>query len=306
MAQTRGSFDALNDNVDKSFYAIMKDRLKELPKIYPSVYNIKSSDRKFERIVTYVPFGDTLAKAEGDAYVMDQIRQGYTKDFTHTENGLGFEVTQTALEDDPENILARAGDWLAFSARYVEEGRAANPFNNGFTTETTPDGVSLFNSAHVLKGGGTAKNRPATDADLSAQSLAQAMIDVQTDQKDEAGHLSAPVNNWTLYIPPSLEFLADRLINSAGLPGSSDNDRNPLKARRTWDIVVNPRLSDADAWFLVAGSKSQHGLTFYRRTPINMEPMSIDARTGNRIFKVRHRFSVGAWTWVGTYGSAGA
>ena len=306
MAQTRGTFEALNDNVDKSLMGVMKAQLKELPKIYTGYYNIKSSDRKFERVVTYVPFGDTVAKDEGDAYSMDQLRQGYTKDFTHTENGLGFEVTQTALEDDAENLLTRSGEWLAFSARYVEEGRAANPLSNGFTTETTPDGVALFSTAHVLKGGGTAKNRPTTDADLSAQSLAQAMIDVQTDQKDEAGHLAAPITSWTLVVPPALEFLADRLINSTGLPGSSDNDRNPIKSRRTWEIVVNPRLTDNDAWFLLAGNKSQHGLTFYRRVPITLEPSTTDARTGNRIFKVRHRFSVGAWTWVGTYGSAGA
>lgn len=306
MAQTRGTFDALNDNVDKTLQGIMKAQLKELPKIYTGYYNIKSSDRKFERVVTYVPFGDTIAKEEGVAYSMDQIRQGYTKDFTHTENGLGFEVTQTALEDDAENLLNRAGEWLSFSARYVEEGRAANPLNNGFTTEQTPDAVSLFNTAHVLKGGGTAKNRPSTDADLSAQSLAQAMIDVQTDQKDEAGHLSAPVMSWTLIVHPSNEFLADRLINSTGLPGSADNDKNPIKALRTWKVVVNPRLSDPDAWFLIAGNKAQHGLTFYRRVPITLEPMKEDARTGNKIIKVRHRFSVGAWTWVGTYGSAGA
>lgn len=306
MAQVRGINPDLYDNVDKTFYAVMKDRLKELPRIYPNYYNIKTSDRKFERIVTYVPFGDTLAKPEGEAYVMDTLRQGNTKDFTHTENGLGFEVTQTALEDDVENILNRAGEWLAFSARYVEEGRAANPLNNGFTTETTPDGVSLFSTSHALKGGGTAKNRPSTDADLSATSLTQAMIDTQTDQKDEAGHLSAPVTNWNLVIPPALEFLADRLVNSVNLPGSADNDRNPIKSRRSWDIIVNPRLTDADGWFLIAGNKSQHGLTFYRRVPISMEPMAIDPRTSNRIFKTRHRFSVGAWTWVGTYGTAGA
>src|SRR6185312_4097778 len=218
MAQTRGVFDALYDNVDKSLYAVMKDRLKELPKIYPDYFNIKTSDRKFERVVSYVPFGDTQSKGEGDPYVMDELRQGYTKDFTHTENGLGFEVTQTALEDDVENILNRAGDWLAFSARYVEEGRAANPFNNGFTATTgelTPDGLSLFNTAHVLKGGlGTAKNRPTVDADLSAASLQQALIDLQTDQKDEAGHLALPVNDLILLVPPALEFLADRLLNS--------------------------------------------------------------------------------------------
>lgn len=306
MAQTRGVNPDLYDNIDKSFMGIMKAQLKELPKIYPAVYNIKSSDRKFERVVSYVPFGDTQNKPEGETYVMDTLRQGYTKDFTHTENGLGFEVTQTALEDDQENLLSRAGEWLSFSARYVEEGRAANPFNNGFGTETTPDGVSLFNTVHLLKGGGTAKNRPSTDADLSATSLTQAMIDLQTDQKDDAGHISAPVTEWILYIPPQLEFLADRLVNSVNLPGSADNDRNPIKARRQWTIIVNPRLTDPDAWFLVAGSKARHGLTFYRRVPISTEPMMKDAKTGNSIFKVRHRFSVGAWTWVGTYGTQGA
>lgn len=306
MAQVRGSFDALYDNVDKTLQGVMKGQLKELPRIYPSVYSIKTSDRKFERIVTYVPFGDTLSKPEGEAYVMDTLRQGYTKDFTHTENGLGFEVTQTALEDDAENILQRAGEWLAFSARYVEEKRAANPFNNGFTTETTPDGVSLFNTTHALKGGGTARNRPSTDADLSVTTLTNAMIDTQNEQKDEAGHLAAPINSWVLYIPPALEFLAHRIVKSSGLQGTADNDTNALKDLRTWKIVVNPHLTDTDAWFLVAANKGQHGICFYRRVPISMEPMAIDPRTGNRIFKTRHRFSVGAWTWVGTYGSAGA
>jgi len=303
--QVRGSFDALYDNIDKDLQAIMKDRLQELAKIYPDVFNIKKSNRKFEQVVSYVPFGDTKTKEEGDPYVMDLLKQGNTKNFQHTENGLGFEVTQTAIEDDVESILNRAGDWLAFSARYTEEGKAANPFNNGFTTETTPDGVSLFNATHALKGGGTAKNTLSTAADLSATSLTQALIDLQTDQKDEAGHLANPVNDWILYIPPALEFLAHRLIKSTGLPGSADNDVNPI-SRRSIRIVVNPRLTDTDAWFLVAANKGNHALTFYRRVPITLEPMEKDIRTGNRIFKVRHRFSVGAWAWQGTYGSPGA
>ncbi len=306
MPQTRGVFDALYDNVDKSMSAIMKDRLKELARIYTDIANIKTSDRKFERIVSYVPFGDTQSKPEGEPYVMDTLRQGHTKDFTHTENGLGFEVTRTALEDDTENILNRAGDWLAFSARYVEEGRAANPFNNGFNTETTPDGVAVFHASHPLKGGGTAKNTLSTAADLSATSLTQALIDLQTDQKDEAGHLANPVNDWILYIPPHLEFLADRLLNSINLPGSADNDRNPIKSRRSWRIIVNPRLTDTDAWFLVAANKANHAFTFYRRVPISLDPMDVDPRTKNRIFTVRHRFSVGFWAWQGVFGSPGA
>src|SRR3990167_9544649 len=282
MAQTRGTFGSLYDNVDKAFFSIMKDRLSELPRIYTKTFAVKTSNSKFERVVSYVPFGDTLSKPEGEPYVMDTLREGYTKDFTHTENGLGFEVTQTAFEDDVEGILDGAGRWLAFSARYVEEGRAANVLNNGFTTETTPDGLSVFNTAHVLKGGGTARNRPATDADLSATSLTNALIDIQNEWKDEAGHLAAPVTNLQLIVPPPLEFLADRLLNSTGLPGVADNDRNPIKSRRSWSLVVNPRLSDADAWFVVAADKGSHGLCFYRRGALSPAPPRIHPPPGNR------------------------
>ena len=308
MAQVRGSFEALYDNVDKdmALQAIMRGQLKELPRVYTKYFNVRTSDRKFERVVTYVPFSETATKGEGETYTFDTLRQGYTKDFTHTTAGLGFEVTQEAFEDDAENVITQAGTWLAFAARYLEEGRAANPLNNGFGTETTPDGLSLFNTAHILKGGGTAKNRLSTDADLSASSLAQAMIDTQTDQKDEAGHLAAPITSWKLVIPPALEFTADRIVNSVLLPGSADNDRNPIKSLRTWDVIVNPRLTDTDAWFLIAGNKSQHGLTFYRRIPITVEPMDKDPKTKNRIITTRHRFSIGAWTWIGTFGTQGA
>lgn len=305
MPQSRGTFAAIYDNVDKTFSAIMKDRLRELPKIYTDYYTVRTSNRKFERVVSYVPFSDSQTKPEGEPFIMDTLRQGYTKDFTHTEFGLGFEVTQTALEDDVEGILNRAGEWLAYSCRYVEEGRAANVFNNGFTTETSPDGVSLFNTSHTLAGGSTGRNRLSTDADLSATSLTQALIDLQTATVDEANHLSMPVQSLILLVPPALEFLADRLVNSIGLPGSADNDRNPMK-RRTWTIIVNPRLTDTDAWFLIDGNKGGHGLTFYRRVPITMEPMTTDARTNNRIFKCRHRFSVGSWAWQGAFGTAGA
>jgi hypothetical protein len=106
-------------------------------------------------------------------------------------------------------------------------------------------------------------------------------------------------------VPPALEFLADRILNSSGLQGTAENDKNHFK-RRTWELIVNPRLTDTDAWFVIANDKDAHGLTFYRRVPISTMPLAIDPRTDNRILKIRHRFSVGAWMWQGTYGSAGA
>lgn len=306
MAQVRGTFAALYDNVDKVVTGILRDQLNELPAIWKKYFNVKSSDRKFERIQTVTPFGDVPEKPEGNIYALDLIRPGYSKDFTHVEFGMGFEVTETALEDDQYDQLQRSAEWLAFSARYVEEKYAANVFNNGFTTETTPDGVSLFNTAHVLAGGGTARNRPATDADLSSASLAAALADMQTQTKLESGQLVAPIMNFQLLVPPDLEFLAERIVNSSGLPGSADNDLNPIKSRRKIEIVVNPLFSDTDAWFLVAASKRQHGVTSYTRVPITKVPQMTDPYTGNLIVKIRFRRSWGAYVWQGTYGTTGA
>lgn len=306
MAQVRGTFPQLYDNIDKEVRSILKDALKELSPIFPGYYNMRTSDRKFERILTVTPFGDVQEKPEGEIYSLDHIRPAHSKDFTHTEFGLGFEVTETALEDDQHDQLNRAATWLAFSSRYVQEKRAALPFNNGFSTETTPDGVSLFNSAHVLAGGGTARNVLSTAADLSFTSLSDALTDMQTETKIESGQLVAPMKGLKLLVHPANEFLAYRIVNSSGMPGTSNNDKNPINALRKIEIVVNPHLSDSDAWFLIVGEKSMHGLTSYVRIPVRQVPPATDPYTGNRIYKVRFRQSWGAWMWQGMFGTAGA
>lgn len=305
MAQTRGTFTELYDNVDKSIFTILFDAQKELKRIWTQVYNVKTSDRKFERVMSVVGMGDVPQKGEGSAYTSDIIRPGWTKDFTHLEYGMMFEVTQTALEDDQYDQLAQHARWLMFSARVVEEKNAHAVFNNGFTTETTPDGVALFSDAHVLKGGGSARNELATAADLSATSLQQALIDWQTQTKVEAGQLVAPASDLVLFVPPALEFTADRILNSTLLPGSGDNDRNPIKARRNWTLVVSPYLTDEDAWFLLDANKKSHGITSYTRVPISMEPAMTDPRTRNRLYPIRFRRSWGASFWQGTFGSPG-
>lgn len=303
--QTRGIFPELYDNIDKAVFTILFDAQKELPNIWKQYINVKTSDRKFERVMSVTGVGDIPEKGEGAAYTASVIRPGWTKDFIHTEFGAMFEVTQTALEDDQYDQLAQNGRWFMFASRVVEEKRAAILYNNGFTTEQSPDGVSIFSTAHVLKAGGTARNRLATDADLSATSLEQALIDLQTETKVEAGQLVAPATSLTLIVPPALEFTAHRLVNSQLRPGVADNDINALM-RRNWSIIVNPYLTDADAWFLQDSNKKRHGMCSYTRVPISMEPPMTDPRTRNRMYPVRWRRSFGCAFWQGTFGSPGA
>lgn len=307
MAQTRGTFSQLSDNTEyRDVFVLLEGALKEESPIWKKYYNVETSDRKTEISQSYTELGDVPEKPEGATYATDVIRPAFQKSVTHTEFGLGFEMTETAGEDDRFGVLKRNTKWLAFSARYVEEKRAAAPLNNGFSTELSSDGVAAFSASHVLGNGDTARNILSPGQDFSWNSLTQAMIDAQLQTKSDGGRFASMVKSWKIICPPDLKFTVARVIRSALLPGVADNDKNVLGEFHDFDIVVNPHLTDSDAWFLLAGDKGRHGLTSYTRVPITMVKPMEDAKTGNTIYKVRFRRSWFWNTWQNSFASQGA
>lgn len=302
MAQTRSSFPANVDNVDKVVFAVFGTTLKELPAIWRKYFRIESSDRKFERRTSKAMFTSTPLKGEGEDYPTELIDQGYTKDFTHLEFGLAYEITETAEEDDQYNVFADHSAGLARAARVTEETYAAR-LHNLYTTETTPDGQAAYYASHPFVKGGTGSN--IVNADLSRTSLQTALTLMHTDSKSDEGHYTNPPDGYILEVHPSLQFLADQLVNSAGLPGSADNDRNAIKALYSITVVVNPYFTDTDSWRLIAKNK-MHGMLSYTRVPIGMKKPTMLPRSDNRIYKVRFRRSWGYDRWQGIVGSPGA
>lgn len=305
MAQTRGVVPALYDNVDKTVSALLGKNVKELQPKFTRLFDKMNTDRKFERIVTTAPFGDVPQKPEGEEYATDLIMQANTKDIYPLEWGLMFEVTETAEEDDQYDELAKKSRYLVFSMRQVQDKQAALVFDNGFSTQKTADGVALFSTSHTLKRGGTAKNRPSSDADLSVTSLAQAFIDLDTDTKLESGQIVSPASGYYLHIAPANRFNAARILKSTLIPGEANNDINPLKDLDI-TIVVNPFLADTDAWYLVPKEKDANGLKYVVRKPISQPPPMTDPRTGNRLYKLRARMTWDSVDWRSTYGTTGA
>lgn len=304
--QTRGSFTQLNDNTDRLIYVMYQQQLKELPDIWKNVTQVLDSTRATEIRLPVVGVGDIPEKPEGNVFATDVLMPGYEKRVTHTEFGAAFEVTQTALEDDLHDQLIKAPMWFMFSAGYTIEKRAANLFNNGFSSETTADGVTVFSTAHTLVRGGTFRNRPSAEVDLSWNALKDAVTDLSTETKHDSGQLALAVQDLILYVPPALEMLADRIVNSTGLPGVADNDRNALKARRNIKIVVNPLLTDADAWFLVAANKKLHGFKAYERVALGQLPPETDPRTKSRLYPIRFRMSWFVDIAQNSWGTSGA
>lgn len=305
MAQTRGTSSEFHDNLDRNIFGMLGKEYKALDPIWRKYFDIKTADKRSELVTGVVGMGDVPEKPEGDPYTSDVIQAGYTKEFLHTEFGLMFEVTQTALEDDRYDVLSDYAKWLMFSAKVVEEKRAALLFNNGFTSEQSPDGASIFNSAHTLKTGGTARNVLAAAADLSWTSLQQVLVDWQRETKFESGQFMQAAENLILLVPPELEFTAHQIVTSTLRPDVADNGVNSIKSLRDITVVKNVYLTDADAWFLLAANKT-HGFRSYTRVPMSMEPAMTDPRTRNRLYPIRFRRSWGCRAWQGAFGTAGA
>ena len=272
---------------------------------HEEIYETESSDRAFEEEVMIVGFGNAQTKQEGAGVSFDSATEGYTSRYSHETVALAFALTEEAVEDNLYDRLgSRYTKALARSMANTKQVKAAATLNNAFDSSFTGgDGQPLVSNAHPLGGGGTSSNRPSTYADLNETSLEDALINVSTLVDDR--NLTIALQAHKLIIPPALQFVADRLLQSNGRPGSSDNDVNAVKnmGMIPQGYVVNHYLTDTDAWFLK--TDAPNGLKHFTRAPIRTA-MEGDFDTGNVRYKARERYSFGWSDWRGIFGSPGA
>jgi phage major head subunit gpT-like protein len=312
----RGQFAQLMaPGVHKNFVQFLDTFQRE--EEYSKVFNIESSDKAFEDEVEFAGLGPMPEKTENDATSYSDAVQGGTKRYVHLTYALGCRTSFELYEDDQYGIIKQVPKALARSARFTKEQVAWNVFNNGFTTQTTTDGISLFNNVHPLLGGpgatgsapgltnvittaGTYPNRPSTDADLSFTAL-QLMIN-QFERLVDAQGLPIAVRPSMLIIPPELKFIARELLGSSGKPYTADNEINALVGEDL-TYMVSHYLTSQSAWFALT-PKEGHQIKFFNRKDIDVDyDDDFDTRALKQVSFMR--FSVGATSWLGTWGSNG-
>jgi hypothetical protein len=108
-----------------------------------------------------------------------------------------------------------------------------------------------------------------------------------------------------LIVPPQLQFVADRLLDTPGRVGTADNDINAIKNMGLLPegYSVNHFLTDTDAFFLMTDCPD--GFKHFERTPITTS-MEGDFDTGNVRYKARERYSFGFSNPRCVFGSQGA
>ena len=272
---------------------------------HSEIYATESSDRSFEEELKLSGFGAAPVKDEGSAIVFDTAQESFVARYTHETIGMGFSITEEAMEDNLYvSLSARYTKALARAMAYTKQVKSAYPLNNGFsTTFKSGDNVALFSTAHPLVNGGTNSNRPSTAADLNETSLEDAIIQI-SKWTDERGLLIA-ARARKLIIPTDLQFVATRLLDSSYRVGTSDNDVNAIASNGVIPegYSVNHYLTDTNAFFLTTDVPD--GMKHFERTAMQTS-MDGDFTTGNVRYKARERYSFGVSDPLGIFGSPGS
>jgi hypothetical protein len=272
---------------------------------HAEIFETESSDRAFEEEVLIVGFGNASVKSEGQGVQFDSASEGFTARYTHETVALAFALTEEAVEDNLYDRLgARYTKALARSMAHTKQVKAANVLNNAFSASYTGgDGVSLINTAHTLADGGSLANRQTTMSDLNETSLENALISISTFVDDR--NMILALRGMKLIVPPQLQFVADRLLETPGRVGTADNDINAVRNMGLLPegYAVNHFLTDTDAFFVLTDCPD--GFKHFERTPISTS-MEGDFDTGNVRYKARERYSFGWSNPRCVFGSQGA
>jgi|TARA_Y100000289_G_C3922035_1_gene150993 hypothetical protein len=272
---------------------------------HAEIFETEASDRAFEEEVLIVGFGNARDKSEGQGVAYDQASEGFTARYTHETVALAFALTEEAVEDNLYDRLgARYTKALARSMAHTKQVKAANVLNNAFSSSFLGgDGKSLVATDHPLAGGGTFSNRPSAFSDLNETSLENALISISTFVDDR--NMILALQGTKLIVPPQLQFVADRLLETPGRVETADNDINAIRnmGLLPQGYAVNHFLTDTDAFFVLTDCPD--GFKHFERSPIATS-MEGDFNTGNVRYKARERYSFGFSNPRAVFASQGA
>jgi len=216
----------------------------------------------------------------------------------------GIDISKQLFDDNMHGVWAADVADFAQKAQDTQDYTAFGLFRNGFTTALTADGVSIFNSAHPLIGGGTQSNTGT--AALTPSSLNTAVVNL-IEQKDQSAVIrgSSPA---VLLVPPALWKHAREITDSALIADVANNNINVYRSALGITVWTSHWLgvvaggSDT-AWFLLA---KRHGFTRLIRQ--GLETALTDWRySTNLTYKYQANFRENYFCadYAGSYGSTG-
>jgi phage major head subunit gpT-like protein len=258
------------------------------------LFGIEKSTKAVEYDLGIGGLGD-LEEFTGTIQYGDFAQQ-YKTSYTHREWCKGVKIERKLVDDDQYSIINKRPQQLALVARRSREKHGASVFNNAFNTSIFAGGdtLSLCNAAHTAVGTSTTQANRGTTS-LSATALEAARL-AMAGFKDETDNLVDVVPD-TLLIPINLEELAWQITKSEKVLGSNFND--PNFSRGKYKVVVWPRLSDSNNWFLIDSRYMKMFLKWFDRIPVEFnKDKDFDTYVAKWSVYTRYSYGFSDWKWI--------
>lgn len=284
--------------------SIWGNMYKDQPEEHTQVFDVGTSDKAYEEDQELAGFGLAPVKAEGGSISYDTTVNGYVTRYTNVTYGLGFIVTQEAVEDNQYKSQAeKRVRALRRSMRHTKETVGANVINRAFTAAFAGgDGKELIATDHPTAVG-SQSNELAVPADLSEASLEDMFIQIM-NATDTRG-LRIALKPRKLIVAPANAFNAERIVKSTLQNDTANNAVNAIRSMGLLPegVLVWSFLTDPDAWFVKTDAPD--GLKLLNRRPLALEKDG-DFETGNFKHKATERYAFGWSDWRAIFGSPGA
>lgn len=287
---------------------IFMETYKELPEQYSQVFNVQNSNKAIETDLRMGGFGLWEKKDSMGSVQFQDPTETQALQYIHEEFASGFTVERKLVDDEQYNQINKMSKALGRAARATIETKATEVLNNAFTVNGF-DGAPLISNTHKRLDGGTMSNRlqgtdgGTADGKLTDVNLKAALIQTRR-QVDDKGIL-IQVQPKILIVPPSLEYQANTILQSANLSvdgtGSGHtNDKNVIQGKLR--VVVMDYLTSNSAWFLLDPAVAE--LNFFWRKRLEFKHDE-DFSTMQAKYRGYMRFSAGYSDYRGIFGSLG-
>ncbi len=297
--QTRSDLPSL---LWPGLHALFGSEYAKHPKEYTRIFDVRTSDKAYEKVAELTGLGLASVKAEGASIVYDKPGQGPETTFTHVTYGLGYVMTREAEEDNQYKDIAenntKALTWSMWTTKEIVHANVLNRATNA--SYVGGDGVALGSASHPTANG--TQSNLLTAADLSEASVEDAMTVIMA-AKNSRG-LPVAIRPIRIIVSPGQVFNATRIFQSDGRQGTANNDVNAIKTLGLVpEIVYNHYLDDLDAWYIQ--TNVPNGLISFQRRALDLEKDS-DFDTENRKSKATERYSAGFGDWRSVFVNLGA
>jgi phage major head subunit gpT-like protein len=234
---------------------------QDAPTFYQSVSTTVPSTGE-QNVYGWMDFIPQLREWVGERYIRNVVARGFTATNKTFEDA--FEIPRTKIEDDQYGLYSVRAAMMGRAAKLWPDVQVANAIiNGGAATSLCYDGQPFFSASHPTdpsgEVSGTQSNALTTALDSTNLAAALAI------GKKYVGRDGAPIGAFSmgrpiLMVGPSLEKAGRDLIAANFLSPGVASGAAAANAPSTntlfgmCELLVNPYITSATAWYLIDGS----------------------------------------------------